>query len=110
MDTRVRHILEAVAEIPLGVAGPCEDPYCPFSCTKDVWASEADVRHAEDCPITLARSAIAFTEPLTDYVTVKFSKQLTEQMVDRWSAPLECKLEPQDDGTADMYARPLPRR
>ena len=103
MDTRVRRILEAVAEIPLGAEGDCEDPYCPFRCTSDVWVSDADVRHAEDCPITLARSVIAFAAP-PDYVTVKFSKQLVGRMGD-WGAPVQCKLEPLPDGTAEMWCR-----
>jgi hypothetical protein len=58
IEADVRRILEAVAEIPLIAVGFCEDPGCPFYCTSDVWISEADVRHAEDCPITLARAVL----------------------------------------------------
>jgi hypothetical protein len=38
------------------------------------------------------------------YVTVKFSKQLVEQMGD-WGAPIECKMEARGDGTAEMLCR-----
>jgi hypothetical protein len=38
-------------------------------------------------------------------VTVKFSKQLVERMVDRWGAPVECKLIAQADGTYEMWCR-----
>ena len=39
------------------------------------------------------------------YLTVKFSKQLVERMGDRWTGPLECKLEAQAHGTAEMWCR-----
>ena len=41
-------------------------------------------------------------------VTVKFSKRIAEEMTDRWSALLQCKLEAEPDGTYDLLCRSLP--
>jgi hypothetical protein len=47
-------------------------------------------------------------DPTEGPVTVKFARALAKEMADRWSPLLQCKLEPEPDGTYDLLCRSLP--
>lgn len=52
--------LRAVADVEMGVTGPCEDEVCPFHCGWEELLDPGD--HKEDCPITLAKRLLASQE------------------------------------------------
>ena len=43
-------------------------------------------------------------------VTVKFSRQLVEQMADKWSAPVQWKMVKRRDGTYEPTFRAVPSK
>jgi hypothetical protein len=56
-DQLVQKVLRAVVEMPMTVVGEHEDFCCPFECS---WTPDTiPTPHAEDCPITIARTVLA---------------------------------------------------
>ena len=43
-----------------------------------------------------------------DWVIVRFSRELVEQMADYWSPPVECRLVRRENGEYDLLARTVP--